>query len=70
MLSTSESTDVGETGSTGCLVEVAVEGLMSWAGEGSRFMDADWIVEAISMAGFDIFGGKQRTNTSRNFALC
>lgn len=41
-------------GERGCFVEAAVEGLMSWVGEGWRFMDADWSVEAISMAGLDI----------------
>lgn len=41
-------------GETGRLVEAAVEGLRSWAGSGWRFMEADWMVEAISTAGFDI----------------
>lgn len=44
-------------GETGRLVEAAVEGLRSWAGSGCRFMEADWMVEAISTAGFDIVGG-------------
>ena len=44
-------------GETGRLVEAAVEGLRSWVGSGSRFMDADCRVEAMSNAGFDIVGG-------------
>jgi len=56
MLSALEDTDIGDAGSTGTLVEAAVEGLMSWAGEGSRLMEADCIAEAISMAGFDMNG--------------
>lgn len=44
-------------GETGRLVEAAVEGLRSWAGSGCRFRDADWMVEAMSIAGFDIVGG-------------
>jgi len=54
MLSALDDTDIGDAGSTGTLVEAAVEGLMSWAGEGSRLMEADCIAEAISMAGFDM----------------
>ena len=42
---------VGETGSMGCLLLAAIEGFRSWAGEGSRFMELDWMAEAISMAG-------------------
>lgn len=38
-----------EERSTGIFWDAAVEGLRSWCGEGSRFMEADWIVEAISM---------------------
>jgi len=56
MLSALEDTDIGDAGSTGTLVEAAVEGLMSWAGEGSRLMEADCIAEGISMAGFDMIG--------------
>lgn len=41
-------------GETGRLVDAAVEGLRSWAGSGWRFMEADWIVEAMSTAGLDI----------------
>ena len=47
-------------GETGRLVDAAVEGLRSWAGSGWRFMEADWIVEAMSTAGLDIlwcYGG-------------
>ena len=59
----SESVDMEEegedgrewrVGERGCFVEAAVEGLMSWVGEGWRFMDADCRVEAMSMAGLDI----------------
>ena len=41
-------------GEMGRLVEAAVEGLMSWEGEGWRFKEADWIVEAMSIAGLDM----------------
>lgn len=47
---------MGDVGSTGCLVEAAVEGLTSWAGDGCRLIDADCIAEAMSMAGFDMMG--------------
>lgn len=43
-------------GETGRLVEAAVEGLRSWAGSGLCLIEADWMVEAISTAGFDIVG--------------
>lgn len=56
MLSALDETDVGDAGSTGSLVEAAVEGLISWVGEGWRLMEADCIAEAISMAGFDMLG--------------
>ncbi len=49
--STSEA--AGETTSTGTFLLAAVEGLMSWCGEGWRLMEADWIAEASSAAGFD-----------------
>lgn len=49
--------EVGEVGweaiRTGCLVEAAVEGLRSCWGEGERFNEADWMVEAISMGNDD-----------------
>lgn len=54
MLSALDDTDIGDAGSTGSLVDAAVEGLISWAGEGSRLMEADCIAEAISMGGFDM----------------
>ena len=54
MLSASDDREVGDAGSTGCLVEAAVEGFTSWAGEGWRLMDADCIAEAMSMAGLDM----------------
>lgn len=41
---------------TGILREAAVEGLMSWWGEGLRLMDALWMVEASSRAGEGIVG--------------
>lgn len=44
-------------GETGRLVDAAVEGLRSWAVSGWCFMEADWMVDAISTAGFDIVGG-------------
>ena len=44
-------------GETGRLLDAAVEGLRSWVGSGWRLMEADWMVEAISTAGFDIVGG-------------
>lgn len=47
-------------GETGRLVEAAVEGLRSWAGSGWRLMEADWMVEAMSTAGFDMVGGLWR----------
>lgn len=54
MLSALDETDLGDAGSTGSLVEAAVEGLISWVGDGWRLMEADCIAEAISMAGFDM----------------
>ncbi len=44
-------------GETGRLVDAAVEGLRSWAGSGLRLIEADWIAEAMSTAGFDIVSG-------------
>lgn len=49
--SESGSVEEGEMISPGILREAAVEGLMSWCGEGWRFMLTDWIAEASSMAG-------------------
>lgn len=37
----------------GSFWEAAVEGFRSWAGDGWRLREADWRVEAISMAGLD-----------------
>lgn len=37
----------------GIFSDAAVEGFMSWVGEGARLMDAVWMVDASSMAGFD-----------------
>lgn len=41
-------------GETGRLMLAAVDGFMSWWGEGCRFMEADCIVEAISTGRLDI----------------
>ena len=41
-------------GDTGLLREAAVDGFRSWAGDGFRLIDADCIVEAMSIAGFAI----------------
>lgn len=38
---------------TGIFCEAAVEGLRSWVGEGARLMEADWMVDASSIAGFE-----------------
>ena len=40
----------GEAKRTGSKVEAAVEGLMSWLGEGWRLMEADWMVDVIVAA--------------------
>ena len=46
--------DDGETTmSAGSLAEAAVEGLMSWVGDGWRLMETDWMAEASSAAGLD-----------------
>lgn len=50
----SEDTEVGDTGSTGFLVEAVVDGFASCAGDGWRLIEADCMVEAISTAGFDM----------------
>ena len=52
MLSAFDEIEV--VGETGLLVDAAVDGLMSWAGEGSRLIDANCRVDAISIAGFDM----------------
>lgn len=57
MLLVSEELAMEVVGETGRLVDAAVDGLRSWAGSGLRLMEADWMVEAISNAGFDIVGG-------------
>ncbi len=44
-------------GETGRLDDAPVEGLRSWAGSGWCFIEADWMAEAMSIAGFDIVGG-------------
>lgn len=47
ILSSSEDTEI--VGETGSFEEAAVDGLRSWAGEGWRLIEADWMVDAISM---------------------
>jgi hypothetical protein len=37
---------------TGIFSDAVVEGFRSWEGEGARFREAVWIVEASSRAGF------------------
>ena len=47
----------GECRVAGIFFEAAVEGLTSWWGEGSRFMETDWMAEASSLAGLcDMLG--------------
>lgn len=43
-------------GDTGLLVLAAVEGFRSCAGDGWALIEADWMADAMSMAGFDIMG--------------
>jgi hypothetical protein len=45
------SSEAAEEMRTGSFFDAEVDGLMSWVGEGARFKDADWIVEARVMAG-------------------
>ena len=59
MLSSELATEVVRE--TRRLVEAAVEGLRSWAGSGFCFMEADWMAEAMFIAGFDIVGGVVNT---------
>jgi hypothetical protein len=47
----------GKVRVTGCLELAEVEGLRSWCGEGWRWREADWIVEAMFMAGFEAILG-------------
>lgn len=58
----SRSEGDGEGGMlAGMRLLAAVEGLMSWCGDGSRTRWADWMAEASSVAGlWDIFGGMGR----------
>lgn len=37
----------------GSFLDAAVEGLMSWCGDGARLIETDWMAEAISEAGFE-----------------
>ena len=46
-----EAVDEGETGRTGRFSDAAVDGLMSWSGEGWRLREADWRVEVRVAAG-------------------
>lgn len=41
-------------GSTGSLLEAAVDGLMSCMGDGLGFIEASWIADAIPRVGLDI----------------
>lgn len=52
---------------TGSLVSAAVEGLMSWAAEGSRLMWAVWMVSAICMGMSDeaMLGGREKAAPGR-----
>lgn len=50
------SLEIEVVGETGRFWEAAVEGLRSWAGSGWCLIEADWIVDARSTAGFDMFG--------------
>lgn len=55
--------------STGSLVSAAVEGLMSWAAEGSLLMWAVWMVSAICMGMSDEAMLGRRENGFRPFAV-
>lgn len=57
MLSAFDEMEV--VGETGLLIDAAVDGLMSWAGDGSRLIDANCKVDAISIAGFDMMSNGQ-----------
>lgn len=46
-----EEEDLGS--STGILEDADVDGLRSWDGEGARLREADWSVDANSMAGLE-----------------
>ncbi len=70
MLSALDDTDIGDAGSTSILFEAAVEGLISWAGEGLRLMEADCIAEAISMAGFDMLEMDVEVAIVASFKFC
>ena len=48
----------GETTSAGIFLEAAVDGLMSWAGSGWRLREADWMVDASSVARLFAIVGK------------
>ena len=52
MLSAFDEMDA--VGDTGLLMDAAVDGFRSWAGDGFGWIDADCIVDAMSMAGFAI----------------
>ena len=41
----------GEMSSAGSFLDAAVDGLMSWDGEGARLRLTDWMAEARSAAG-------------------
>jgi hypothetical protein len=48
----------GELMMAGSFFDAAVEGLMSWCGDGVRLIETDWIAEAISEAGFEAISGR------------
>lgn len=48
-----DSERVGELIMAGSFLDAAVDGLTSWSGDGLRFMETDWMAEAISEAGFE-----------------
>jgi hypothetical protein len=48
-----DSERVGEVILAGTFFDAAVDGLMSWLGDGSRLRETDWIAEESSEAGFE-----------------
>lgn len=67
MLSAFDEIEV--VGETGLLIDAAVDGLMSWAGEGSRLIDANCRVDAISMAGSDMIRAMVRSALKAGWTL-
>lgn len=54
---------VGDSTTAGIFFDAAVDGLISWPGEGARLIEADWIVEASSEATFDAIVQEVSTGT-------